>query len=157
VDKSKIKAVEIKNIVQLARIVKNSEPDEKTNTGFWLFANDLKKDYKMYGSINKEPVYIRYIAYLYEGEVIALKGFSTEYYNKYPDPLFKGYVRYMGFQVDSQYNGNDLQKYLNDKFDEEMKNAGYKGVTMMCYRPSLRQKYLKDGYQGVENLMYKTF
>ncbi|WQJ53515.1 MAG: hypothetical protein [Wendovervirus sonii] len=158
IDKSKIKVVEIKNIDQLINIVHNSEPDEKTNIGFWLFYNDLKKDYRMYGSINKAPIYIRYFAYLYDGDVIALKGFSTEYYTKYQyNEKFAGYVRYMGFQVDSAYKGNDLQNYLNKQFEEQFKKLGYKGITMMCYTPSLCQKYLRDGYKGKENFMWKTF
>jgi len=159
IDKSQIKAVKLKNIVQLARIVKNSEPDKSTDTGFWLFDESLKKDYRAYGNIGKAPFYIQYIAYLYDGQVIALRAYSTEYYDKvYPEEKqFNGYVRYIDFQVDSEYKGNNLQVFCNEWLEKQLESEGYKGVTLTCYTESLYEKYLSNGYVGTRELMWRTF
>jgi len=164
INKSKLKTREITDPNELLKIIEDSVPDKETGHGFWLFDESIKKDENAYLGIKQPPFYLHYILYTYNGEPVALNAFSTQYYKKYDlteeTREYVDYIKLIDFQVDSRFRGNNIQKYCIDKMENIAKRYGYKGFTLMCYEPSLKEKYKRDGFldsDNDENLMYKDF
>ena len=145
----------IKTFEEVQDIVKNSNPNEGENKGFWLFNEVLNKHsdyYRDYKNINRKPSYMQYCAVKYNDKIIGLLAYSL----KYEEENYSPSIHIFNIQTLSNYGGC-LKAYF-DFFENLAKKNNKKYLTLMTYENSLYKLYEKYGF--IRNLkeynsMYK--
>jgi hypothetical protein len=155
INESFIKFIDIKSKSELLNLLKEQNSDENKKTGFWLFAEAIKKDPEMYGEVNGGIYKIKYIEVKYKDEAVGLISYSFDYKNyENEDILPTLHI----FDIQTLEGHKGFLKYYFKYIETIAKNNKKKTITLRTYEDGLIKVYEKYGFKkskDEENLMVK--